>query len=59
MCSKHVDASNKHIIKFSASSWLILTNEYTEMHGQQNIKIDEYFTQLLTPTHAHIFNVRG
>ena len=24
MCSKHVEAWNKHIIKFSASSWLIL-----------------------------------
>ena len=27
------------IIKFSASSWLILRNKYIEMHGQQNIKI--------------------
>ena len=27
------------IIKFSASSWLILINKYIEMHGQQNIKI--------------------
>ena len=39
MCSKHVEAWNKLIIKFSASSWLILRNKYTEMHGQQNIKI--------------------
>ena len=31
-------ASNKLIIKFSASSWLILINKYIEMHGQQNIK---------------------
>ena len=38
MSSKHVEASNKLIIKFSASSWLILTNKYIEMHGQQNIK---------------------
>ena len=38
MCSKHVEASNKLIIKFSASSWLILRNKYIEMHGQQNIK---------------------
>jgi len=29
----------KLIIKFSASSWLILINKYIEMHGQQNIKI--------------------
>ena len=39
MCSKHVEASNKLIIKFTASSWLILINKYIEMHGQQNIKI--------------------
>ena len=38
MCSKHVQAWNKLIIKFSASSWLILINKYIEMHGQQNIK---------------------
>jgi len=34
MCSKHVEAWNKLIIKFSAPSWLIL--RYIEMHGQQN-----------------------
>ena len=28
MCSKHVEAWNKLIIKFSASSWLILRNKY-------------------------------
>jgi hypothetical protein len=39
MCSKHVEAWNKLIIKFSASSCLILRNKYIEMHGQQNIKI--------------------
>ena len=39
MCSKHVEAWNKLITKFSASSWLILRNKYIEMHGQQNIKI--------------------
>ena len=38
MCSKHVEAWNKLIIKFSASSCLILRNKYIEMHGQQNIK---------------------
>ena len=37
-CAQHVEASNKLIIKFSASSWLILINKYIEMHGQQNIK---------------------
>ena len=39
MCSKHVEAWNKLIIKFSASSWLILINKYIEMLSQQNIKI--------------------
>jgi len=36
MCSKHVEAWNKLIVKqkFCASSWLI-----TEMHGQQTVKI--------------------
>ena len=38
MCLKHVEAWNKLIIKFSASSWLTLINKYIEMHGQQNIK---------------------
>ena len=38
MCSKHVEASSKLILKFSASSWLVLRNKYIEMHGQQNIK---------------------
>ena len=38
ICSKHVGAWNKLIIKFSASSWLKLINKYIEMHGQQNIK---------------------
>ena len=39
MCSKHVEAWNKLIIKFSASSCLILRNKYIEMHGLQNIKM--------------------
>ena len=38
MCSKHVEAWNKLIIKFSASTCLILRNKYIAMHGQQNIK---------------------
>ena len=38
MCSKHVEDWNKLIIKFRASSWLILINKCIEMHGQQNIK---------------------
>ena len=38
MCLKHVEAWNK-LIKFSASSWLMLINKYIEMHGQQYIKI--------------------
>ena len=39
MCSKHVETWNKLIIKFNASSWLILRNKYIEMHGQRHIKI--------------------
>ena len=31
MCSKHVEAWNKGIIKFSASSWLILRNKCMEL----------------------------
>ena len=38
MCSKHVEAWNKLIIKFSASSWSVLRNKYIEMNGQQFIK---------------------
>jgi len=39
MCPKHVEAWNKLIVKqkFCASRWLI-TEKYTEMHGQQNFK---------------------
>jgi len=40
MCSKHIEAWNKHIVKQIlcikfANYW----DKYTEMHGQQNIKI--------------------
>ena len=50
LCSKHVEAWNKLIIKFSASSWLILINKYIEMHGKQNIKIPKicYMFRLLS-----------
>ena len=43
MCSKHLEAWNKLIVKqkFCASSWLI-----TEMHGQQNIKICQNYVKL-------------
>ena len=46
MCSKHVEAWNKFIIKFSASGCLILINKYIEMHGQQNIKKKVYLHSL-------------
>jgi hypothetical protein len=36
-CSKHVEKRNKHIKKNCAPSWLYL-QDYTRMHGQQNIK---------------------
>ena len=51
MWSKHVEAWNKLIIKFSASSCLILRNNYFEIHSQQNIK---KFKK--SPFFAHIFN---
>ena len=38
--SKHVEAWNKLIIKFSAS------NKYIEMHGQQNIKTQFMFSDV-------------
>ena len=38
MCSKHVEAWNKLIIKFIAPCWLLLINKYIEMYGQQIIK---------------------
>ena len=44
-CSKDVEASNKLIIKFSASSWLILINKNFEMHGQQNITMSVLLLQ--------------
>ena len=49
MCSKHVEAWNKLIIKFNESSWLILINKYIEMHGQQNIKILQNVNVFLYP----------
>ena len=33
MCSKHAEAWNKRIIKFSASSWLILINKHTKQNN--------------------------
>ena len=40
ICSKHVEAWNKLIVKqkFCATSWLITEIKYTETHGQQNVK---------------------
>jgi len=48
MCSKHVEVRNKLILKqkFCASSRLITEiNTYTEMHGQQNVKIPSKFLE--------------
>jgi hypothetical protein len=50
MCSKHVEEWNKLTVKqkFCASSWLITEIKYTEMHGQQNVKISQcYFSFLM------------
>jgi hypothetical protein len=40
MCSKHVEALNKLIVKQKccASIWLITRDKNTEMHCQQNIR---------------------
>ena len=38
MRSKYVEAWNKLIVKFSASSWLILINKHIEIQGQLDIK---------------------
>ena len=38
-CSKHVEACNKLIIKKNLCIKLVNYWDYTEMHGQQNIKI--------------------
>ena len=37
-CSKHVEAWNKHIEKERIKLFII--QNYFEMHGQQNIKLD-------------------
>ena len=56
MCSKHVEAWNKIIIKFSASSWLILENKYTQMHSQQNIKKKCTFVSRLLSSNNCTYN---
>ena len=43
------------LIKFSASSWLILRNKYIEMHGQQNIKKTVY-SCILVDNYWHTFH---
>ena len=55
-CSKHVEAWNKLIIKFSVSSWLILRNKYIEMHGKQNIKITPNTRHLWFSLNVHTFH---
>ena len=41
MCSKHVEAWNKLIIKFSASSWLILMNKKKRILNIRNYLIND------------------
>jgi len=44
MCSKHVEAWNKLIVKQILCIKLVnYWDKYTEMHGQQNIKKWEHF----------------
>ena len=42
-CSKHVENWNKHIRKKELCVKLVIYKEYTEMHGQQNIKCSHLF----------------
>jgi len=45
MCSKHVEAWNKLIVKQKFCAWMVnYSNKYTEMHGQQNVNILCVFT---------------
>jgi hypothetical protein len=42
-CSKHVEAINKLIVKQVLCIKLVnYSDKYTEMHGQQNIKISDF-----------------
>ena len=50
MCSKHVEAWNKLIIKFGASSWLILRNKYifpTSLHNTEDQDIGSSFVHCM------------
>ena len=49
MCSKHVEAWNKLIIKFSASSWLILINKYKRFVVTILLTHKESFFTRITP----------
>jgi len=55
---KHIKIKPQLIIKFSASSCLILRNKYIEIHGQQYIYKDNFFrvTKRLTFQKTGIFS---
>ena len=58
MCSKHVEAWNKLIIKFSASSWLILRNKHSTSY-QMSIRFLPTYVLLLWLkyyTNSHLCN---
>ena len=54
MCSKHVEASNKLIVKFSASSWLILRNHY-EVFIFTKFNVSRLVSYLLTFHYTKVF----
>jgi hypothetical protein len=56
-CPKHVEKSNKHIKKICAPIWLYL-QDYTRMHGQQNIKLF-FFWGALAHFSGHGYPVAG
>jgi len=56
MCSKHVEAGNKLIVKQILCIKLVkYWNKYTEMHGQQNVRIKKQV--IFCPHRANILNV--
>ena len=52
MCSKHVEAWNKRIIKFGASSWLILRNKYLRIVHDHFLSNSLFINNPATPNYV-------
>ena len=53
-CSEHVEAWNKYIEKECVK--LVISQKYVEMHGQQNIKLNEFHNEsYFSATQLHYF----